>query len=294
MNEEFATEKRNDTRSTAELINLALIEPDEDKAWEPVTVLQFRATRDVLDAAECLCDTTVAKKRELGANILGQLGVPKRAFPEECFQILCRMLPEEKDPGVLDAIAVAFGHLDDPRCIELLVPLKTHPDSEVRFGIVHGLSGHDHPLAIRTLIELSKDIDDDVRNWATFALGTLIQADNHEIRDALLARSTDAQDECRGEALVGMARRKDGRVFEPLLKELATEGVGSLAIEAAAEIADPRLLPLLLELKDDCLAASGSVDDDIERAIAACRFARDASKRGDRMPAIPPHYTAHR
>ena len=87
-----------------------------------------------------------------------------------------------------------------------------------------------------------------------------------------------------------MARRKDGRVFEPLLKELATEGVGSLAIEAAAEIADPRLLPLLLELKDDCLAAS----DDIERAIAACRFARDASKRGDRMPAIPPHYTAHR
>jgi HEAT repeat protein len=270
MTEQFADEKRNDPRSTEELIRLALTETNEDAAWEPVGVLRYRATREVLDAAERLCVSPIAKERELAANILSQLGVPERSFPAECFDCLAKMLHTESDPDVLQAISIAFGFLDDPRCIDLLIPLKSHTDGDVRFGVVRGLSGHDHPAAIETLIELSRDEDEDVRDWATFGLGTLIESDTHEIREALLARTLDTHDDCRGEALVGLARRKDERVIEPLLKEITSDGVGSLAIEAAEEIGSPRLLPALLELKEELVNAPGTNTDDVDRAIASC------------------------
>lgn len=288
MDERFADEIRNDPRPTAELIHLALTEKDEDAAWEPVPVLQYRASRDVLEAAKQLCTSQTPIERTLGANILGQLGLPERTFPSECFECLAKMLPAESDPDVLNAIAVAFGHLHDPCCIDLLVHLKTHPNCDVRFGLVHGISGHENPKAIETLIELSRDQDEDVRNWATFGLGTLIDADSHEIREALLARTTDADGECRGEALVGLARRKEGRVFEPLLKELADDEVGTLAIEAAEYMADLRLLPALLELRNECLDHSGKPDDDIDRAIASCRGTQVSNpKESDTLPEFP-------
>jgi len=278
MDDNFDDEKRNDPRLTAELIRLALTETDEDAAWEPVTVLQYRATHEVLDAAGQLCASSVAKERELGANILGQLGSPKRTFPDECFQILSRMLPTEEDPGTLNAIAVAFGHLHDPRCIDLLIPFKGHPDEDVRFGVVHGLGWHNRPAAIDAMIELSRDVDDDVRDWATFYLAGLNESgtpeitfiDTPEIREVLWDRVSDSYADARMEAFVGLAYRKDPRIVEPLLEELAGDSVAMLAIEAAGELGDPRLLPALLELKDWWPGDSKWDAELLDKAIASC------------------------
>src|SRR5579871_3179835 len=140
-------------RSIEELIRLALSETDEHKAWEPVTVLHFRGTREVLEAARKLCSSAIARERELGANVLSQLGVPERTFPQECFDCLARMLQEETDPAVLQSIAAAFGHLHDQRCIDLLIPFKSHPDEDVRHGVVFGLLTSDDRRSIETLIE---------------------------------------------------------------------------------------------------------------------------------------------
>jgi hypothetical protein len=65
----------------------------------------------------------------------------------------------------------------------------------------------------------------------------------------LFARVTDPDDDTRGEALVGLAKRKDLRVLEPLTQELTSAEVGLLAIEAAELLADPRLASALLELQ---------------------------------------------
>jgi len=281
MDEKFDDEKRNDSRLTAELIHLALTETDEDAAWEPVTVLQYRATHEVLDAAERLCASSFAKERELGANILGQLGIPERTFPDECFQILFRMLATEEDPGALNAIAVAFGHLDDPRCIDLVLPLRLHPDSDVRFGVVRAFSAYHTrkcTAAITALIELSNDVDDEVRDWATFGLGALSAPededfsffDTPEIRDALWARVSDSYVDARMEAFVGLAYRKDPRIIKPLLEALAADNVDEMAIEAAEELGDPRLLPALLELKDWWPGDSRWDAEMLDKAIASC------------------------
>jgi hypothetical protein len=88
--------------------------------------------------------------------------------------------------------------------------------------------------------------------------------------EALVSRLVDSYDDARGEALVGLARRKDERVIEPLIKELTSENVGLLALEAAEDVASPRLLPSLLLLKEawseDRDRHTGRLDD----ALRSC------------------------
>src|SRR5579871_1075613 len=85
-------EARNDPRATHEFITMALTEPDENAAWEAVVTLHFRGTRDVFEAAWDLCASACPQERTLGANILGQLGVPKRTFPDQSVEVLLRLL----------------------------------------------------------------------------------------------------------------------------------------------------------------------------------------------------------
>lgn len=76
------------------------------------------------------------------------------------------------------------------------------------------------------------------------------EVDTPELRDALVDRLTESDMELRGEALVGLALRKDPRVLEPLRRELESSEVGVLAVEAAQALEDVSLLPLLLRLQD--------------------------------------------
>jgi hypothetical protein len=70
----------------------------------------YKGSREVLEAATRLCASDSADERQLGANILSQLGMPDRTLPDECFEILAAMLTKETDPNVLECIGVAFGH----------------------------------------------------------------------------------------------------------------------------------------------------------------------------------------
>jgi HEAT repeat protein len=56
------------------------------------------------------------------------------------------------------------------------------------------------------LAKLTADEDEEVRDWATFGLGVLGDIDTVEIREALAARLSDANDDAREEAVVGLAK----------------------------------------------------------------------------------------
>jgi HEAT repeat protein len=240
-----------DPRSTEELIALSLRgEEDDEQAWDAIALLHWRGTREVFEAAKRLVQSPLARERGRGADILGQLGIPKRTFPEESLQLLLDLLRRETEPAVLDSAATALGHLRDPRAVPELVKLKTHPSAEVRMGVVHGLMCQQDLEAIAALIALSGDPDEDVRNWSTFNLGTQLDIDTPELREALLRRLSDPHEETRGEALVGLARRKDPRVLEPLLAALSADNVMVLVVEAAMELQDARVYPHLIALRD--------------------------------------------
>jgi hypothetical protein len=225
--------------------------------------LHLRGEETIFTEASLLCRSPEIHKRRIGADILGQLGVPHRSFRERSVVTLLTMLEQEQDPAVLHAISIALSHRRDPRAIEPLIKLQHHPDWEVRFGVAAGLSGYEDEQAIAALLELTRDLHEHVRDWATFGLGTLISSDTEALRAALLARLDDEDEITRGEALLGLARRHDPRVVEPILQDLEqlaemetdqlalekAESIG-LILEAAEIIADPRLSPFLLAARE--------------------------------------------
>ena len=90
-----------------------------------------------------------------------------------------------------------------------LVDLALDEDQAVRLGVASSmpsLTGDepDEP-GIAVLIALSRDSDADVRDWATFGLGTQTNAHSPAIRAALWTSSHDAHRETRQEGAVGLA-----------------------------------------------------------------------------------------
>jgi HEAT repeat protein len=261
---------RQDPRTSAELLRIAVDESDEESAEAAVSVLHYRATTDVLEAVTPFCHSEHARERSVAAWVLGLLGVHERAYPEECHALLAAMLRHESDPDVLRDLGVACGHLLHPDAVPLLVALADHVDPRVRSGVVSGLLTREDDDSVATLIRLSADEDFNVRDWATFGLGKQIDLDRPAIRDALAARLDDPDGPTRGEALVGLAIRRDERVVPALLAALAMDEDEfgeryDLVLEAADELADPRLLPALL-------ARRGRTTDELslESAIERC------------------------
>lgn len=257
---------RQDERSAKELINVALCEHDDHLRWDAICALQRRGSDEVFQRAAALCGSFCEFERELGADILGQLDISEEPLLQNRVALLLEMLETERAPRVLIAVLSALGHQRSVEAIEPASRLRHHDDNDVRFAVVMALMYQDHPVAVASLIELTRDRNSDVRDWATFALGTQSEMDSREIREALAARLSDEDDDTRCEALVGLARRGDDRVVAPLIKALGAETVSSLELEAAELIADPRLYPALLALR----GRWQSHDEELENAIRTC------------------------
>ena len=112
---------------------------------------------------------------------------------------------------------------------------------------------HQDQRSIDGLICLTMDSSVEVRDWATFGLGSMTEQDTPMLRQALLARLDDLDDIVRGEALVGLARRQDERVIEPLRRALESgtykNGISDYAGEVLAELQDLEKYPQLMTWK---------------------------------------------
>ncbi len=216
-------------RGLDELIELARAGWEHGDEWQPyVSALIARGSREVLDAMIVLSGHGDPLARDLAAQVLGQLGWTTPAFPGEQAAALQAIADHEKDPRVLATVACAFGHLGEPYGDEWLLSMRGHPDLHVRHGVAFGLGGRTGDGAIDALIALSADREPAVRDWATFALGTLAPQDTPALRDALAARLDDPDEDTRLEAVHGLAVRGDERAKEPALELLAAgadEGV---------------------------------------------------------------------
>ena len=273
-----------DQRSSDELVSLALAAPelDDDDRWEAIRALHHRGGQTEFDLAAALTQSAEVKARALGADMLAQLGFysAKFTFPVESVNILIELLNDPAEEVIWSA-AYALGHRKDERSIVPLCGLADHKSEDVRYGIACALGGFENELAVSTLIRLSEDVDPDVRDWATFGLGALLELDTPKIREALFARTTDEDGDTRGEALAGLAARKDERAFELIATELQRADVGTLIFEAAAKLADQRLLPYLNQQRE-------GVDEDthsfwlhtLDDAIGACSSSPSFEKSG--------------
>lgn len=240
---------------------------DDDARWDYVVALHVVGSPEVFQIASDWCRDDRANRRRLGADVLGQLGGSGSDNPYRSRSVpILRGLLADDAPEVLNAALIALGHLAVRDGTEDMIGLVGHSEAQVRHGLVHALAGNDAPRAVETLITLTRDPDDDIRNWATFSIGSQTDLDTPDLRDALLARATDRHDETRGEALVGLARRSDARVLLSLVKELKAASVGTLAVEAARDLGAPECIKPLKDLR-----SWWDVDEDLlAEAIESC------------------------
>jgi HEAT repeat protein len=123
----------------------------------------------------------------------------------------------------------------------------------VRLAVAQALPGvagdPPAPAVVAALVRLTDDADDEVREWATFGLGSSLAIDSIGIRGALWRRVDDEHHDTRAEAMLALARRGDERVVPAVLAALTAQSVGRLAVEAAALLPSASLLPALLGLR---------------------------------------------
>lgn len=258
-------------RSISVRIEAALATRNEDRRWQLISSLVRECPDDVLDACSGLLASEQERRRTLGADVLGRLVQDEPDTRPGALTLLLAALETESRPAALASLVAALGHLGDRSALGPIVRLAAHADPAIRLAVAFAIAsiGSTPPSgeALAALIRLSRDSDVEVRDWATFGLGTLSNADGPDVRAALLARAEDSYSEARAEALFGLAIRRDPRAVPPLIRALESAAAGKLEVEAAAEAADPRLVPAL-----EAMDRAGRGDrHQVRRAIDRCR-----------------------
>ncbi|QXC62131.1 HEAT repeat domain-containing protein [Aquihabitans sp. G128] len=266
-----------DDELVAHALAVHLLAGDDREVYDGcVAELQHRGTAGIRDRATDLLGDARPQARALGADVLGRLGEADGSpFASTSVPRLLALLGGgEADPLVIDSTAAALGFLGDEAALEPLLALVDHPSFRVRGSVARALPslvGEGAVLdardpVLRALLELTTDPDAEVRNWATFGLGSRLAADGPEVRAALQARLLDGDDDTHAEALIGLVRRDVPGLVSAIQADLEAEAVGRLAVEAAREAADPALRPAL-----EGLVGWWDVDVDLlEAALVAC------------------------
>ena len=187
-------------------------EYDDAAAWDAIRALRRIGSREILDHATEWSRSKNPLQRARGADVLAQVGKtaehPSNRFPQEAYTAISEMLSQETDAEALAAAITALGHLDNPAAVGLVSAHSNHPDADVRYAVAFALGSFpNEPDSVRALLKLMEDPNEDVRDWATFALGVLGNASSAEILDALFRRIDDPDIDVREEAMVGLAKR---------------------------------------------------------------------------------------
>lgn len=230
------------------LLSRLLNNKTDNSRWENIQILRSRPSENLFNNCLVFTKSNDPKIRKIGIDILAQFGLPPRPFLNQTLKIYFDLLNVESDPEVLMSLLYSIGHNNDElnkEQIDKICSFIDNNDNWVKEGLVFALLGIDNLNAIETLIKLSSDKLSHIRNCATFGLGTQIESNNKNIREALWNRVNDKHQETKLEAIVGLAKRKDNRVNEIIKRELIDGEYGILLFEAIIETCDKQFLPLL-------------------------------------------------
>ena len=233
------------------LVEAALaMDHEGDERWEIVTEIHSRGTRDTLEILLKLASRPDGDAKLLACDSLSQLGYPQRdedghfPFSKETVPVFLSLL-KSSDDRLVSGATTALGHEGLDGLVHEVQPLVDHPSSRVRFSLAFTLGGRYDNASVDMLVVLSSDRDNDVRNWATFGLGTQSHRADEVVLEALRQRMYDPHEETRGEALAGLAAKGDPMGKQAVLHELESRVLATLVIQAAESYADPMFLPAL-------------------------------------------------
>jgi hypothetical protein len=217
-------------------------------------------------------------ERYYAGSLIGQLVNPiqqgESAEAHKLLRNLCDHIAGESDVRVLSEYAIALRYDNFPFACDYLVGLTNHEDEDVKFEATRSLSGctgfnTERTKVIKQLIKLSTDKDQDVRDWATFGLGTLLfiyDRHSNSVDAALIARIKDPFYNARDEAIHGLALRQNHQALPALAKRLNMITVTNLNIESAGTYGLVHFYDRLIEIQS---LRSGK-DENLEWAMQRC------------------------
>jgi hypothetical protein len=207
---------------------------------------------DELEAAVAFALERPRNDREAEAR----LNVQARRDPRAAFGAGARMAADPV-PGVASVGVALVGSAAEadrklaPDALTILRGALARPEPGPRLAAVKAIPAVERTDSwVAEFIELSRDQNDDIRDWATFALASLTDDDGEAIRDALLARTEDPRYEARVEAIVGLVKRRDTRV-RPLLDRELQDADHSEILDAAVDFLDRGVWHALFEPPGD-------------------------------------------
>lgn len=273
---------RRSHQSLKSLVGMALQDWGSQSSWDAIYAFHLTGSPDTLALTRRLARSRNVRKRTLGMLIASQLqkrtkGAPlaseEYAVPETQDLLLNGL--QDGDDGVIEAAISGFGHRPHPLALPCLIKFSSNPNQRIRYSVAFALGKYAEDDAIETLLQLMRDESAEVRDWATFAIGTLHVIDTPAIRDALWENLTDPDEDVKGEALEGLAARRDERAIPVLLSRLSTDSLG-YELDAAKQMASPLLLDRLVAIRDAI-----TIDENLETywynrllsAIDACSVA---------------------
>jgi len=175
-------------------IQAALAAVGEECRWELIDGIVGECPDDVLAAGLRLLRDERRGLRTLGADILGRLVVVDPGAEPAVVAALLDCLAGEAEPRVVASAVAALGRAANPRhCPRWRPggPWRPGRPARVAFAVATIAPVPLPEDARRALIRLSGDAESEVRDWATFGLGTLSGDDGPDVRAALLARAHD-------------------------------------------------------------------------------------------------------
>lgn len=221
---------------------------DSDDCWAAINTLRRRAEPQTVSWAQKMFGSGNWRKRSLAVNVVCQLQVYGRnGPPNQVEQSLAILYSALRDPHlqVVASALYGFGHRHCAEAASAITPWADHHSAEIRYAVAFALGGYDEGESVTALLHLAADPDSDVRDWATFSLGTQCSVDTPEVREQLWRNMQDANVNVRGEALAGLAQRHDERAVAHLLVKLTGDDYCGYDLSAVEVLADVRLYPLL-------------------------------------------------
>jgi len=234
--------------ASEKIFNRLLNNKTQKTYWDNISELRKRPNQYVFEKAYEFAKSNTDKQKIIGIDILQQLGFDPRYNKTQTVELHFELLEKTQSNTVLKSLLHGIGHNNDELSdnhISKLIEFKDQTDIDVKHALISAISGVENPKAINVLIDFTKDKTSSIRNWATFGIGSLIESDNNDIRNALWNRINDNDFETKSEAIVGLANRKDQRIKDIIISELENGDYGSLLFEAILRLNDKDFLPLL-------------------------------------------------
>ncbi|MFJ8000711.1 ankyrin repeat domain-containing protein [Streptomyces sp. NPDC096310] len=224
-------------------------DPELDDWTEAVAALWRRGDEETFLTCAAWCASDEPLRQAFAADVLARLGatggpgvVPEAAdggspFAARAVPLLRELSRQAVEPELISSAVVALGQHGDPAALPEILRHAAHPDTGVRRRVAVALTGlvpADHRNGVRTELRLSRDADASVRDRAVLALAVL-EADTHEIREALAARLNEPDARTAARAAWGLAVRRDPRAVAALERILLDEDPAGRARRTAAE-----------------------------------------------------------